>query len=174
MTPMMQSHEFAESAWPAMLRLYADSRIPPLCLSLQEEFDADIPLLLVLVLADLNGITCTPGAFEHFLADAALWRETVVRPLRTVRQALKQICATDEETALREDIKRIELQAEKLHVARLIMVLPADTCGIHALADVYLAECRLSPERRAASLSLFHDAWAQQAGAPTSTTPNHP
>jgi uncharacterized protein (TIGR02444 family) len=173
MTSLMQSPEFAESAWPAMLSLYADSRIPPLCLSLQEEFDADIPLLLVLVLADRNGITCMPEAFERFLADAALWRETVVRPLRAVRQAMKRVCATDAETALREDIKRTELQAEKLHVARLTKTLPADTGGIHALADVYLAKCRLSPERRAASLSLFHDTWARQAGAPTSTTPHH-
>jgi uncharacterized protein (TIGR02444 family) len=174
MTPMMQHTEFAERVWPEMLRLYADSRIPPLCLSLQEEFDADIPLLLVLVLADRNHITCTPEAFERFLADAAGWRETVVRPLRAVRQTMKQVCDTAEETALREDIKRVELQAEKLHVARLVASLPAETGGTPALADCYLAECRLPPDRRVASLSLFDDAYARQAGTLTSTTPHHP
>lgn len=174
MTSLMQSHEFAERAWPDMLRLYADPRIPALCLSLQDEFDADIPLLLVLLSADRHRLTCAPEAFERFLVDAARWRETVVRPLRGVRQTMKQDCTTDDENTLREDIKRIELQAEKLHVTRLTKSFPAAAGSIDALAERYLAHCHVPPDRRKASLSLLDDAYTRQAAASTPAAAHHP
>ncbi|WP_018897770.1 TIGR02444 family protein [Rhizobium sp. 2MFCol3.1] len=154
----MQKTGFAAHVWPNMILLYADSRIAQLCLSLQDEFDADVPVLLLLVLADRRGMSCEDEAFHKFLADAATWRELVVRPLRTLRRAMKGHCAPGAETALRENIKRIELQAERVHVARLAKafpVSPAREKREHDLADRYLIERGVPSEQRRDCLSLF-------------------
>jgi uncharacterized protein (TIGR02444 family) len=156
----MQQTSFADSVWPNMILLYLDSRVSDLCLSLQDEFDADVPVLLLLVLADQYGLSCEKDAFDRFVNGAAVWRDRVVRPLRSVRQAMKGHCATDSEAALREEIKRVELLAEKLHVARLAEAFPMDAPEQHPkydLADRYLADCGLSGERRSACLLLFDD-----------------
>lgn len=154
----MQQTGFTTNVWPNMILLYADSRISQLCLSLQDEFDADVPVLLLLVIADRRGISCEDEAFDQFLTDAATWRELVVRPLRTLRRAMKGRCEAGAETALREDIKRVELQAERLHVARLaeaFPVSPAAGNSKHDLADRYLIERGVPDEQRRDCLSLF-------------------
>ena len=154
----MQQTGFATNVWPNMILIYADKRIPQLCLSLQDEFGADVPVLLLLVIADRQGISCDDEAFKRFLADAAIWRELVVRPLRTLRRAMKGNCATGAETALRDDIKRVELQAEKLHVARLVEAFPVSFAAgkrEHDLADRYLIDRGVPGEQRRDCLSLF-------------------
>ncbi|MBO9123915.1 MULTISPECIES: TIGR02444 family protein [unclassified Rhizobium] len=154
----MQQTGFTTNVWPNIILLYADSRIAQLCLSLQDEFDADVPVLLLLVIADRRGMSCEHEAFDKFLADAASWRELVVRPLRTLRRAMKGHCAAGAETALRGDIKRIELQAERVHVARLaeaFPVSPARGTREHDLADRYLIERGVPGEQRRDCLSLF-------------------
>jgi uncharacterized protein (TIGR02444 family) len=160
----MQQAIFADGVWPNMILLYADRRVSQRCLSLQDTFDADVPVLLLLVLADRRGIACEEEAFDEFLAQAAEWRELVVRPLRTLRQTMKGHCATGAETALREDIKRVELQAERLHVARLAQAFPAGnhngTCK-RDLAERYLAERSVPEEQRRDCLALFDEVIAK-------------
>ncbi len=154
----MQQTGFATSVWPNMILLYADSRVSQLCLSLQDEFDADVPVLLLLVIADRRGISCEDAALDQFLAEAATWRELVVRPLRTLRRAMKGHCDAGAETALREDIKRVELQAERLHVARLAEAFPTSPVAgnsKHHLADRYLIERGVPSQQRRDCLSLF-------------------
>ncbi|MDS7594267.1 TIGR02444 family protein [Agrobacterium tumefaciens] len=154
----MQQTGFAAHVWPNMILLYADNKVAQLCLSLQDEFDADVPVLLLLVLADRHGMSCEDEAFDRFLADAATWRELVVRPLRAIRRAMKGRCDAGAETALREDIKRVELQAERLHIARLTEAFPVSSVAGKRepdLADRYLTERGVPSEQRRDCLALF-------------------
>lgn len=149
--------DLADSLWPEMVRLYAREHVSELCLSLQDEFDVDVPVLLFLVLTDRNGIGCDEHAFGRFLVEAARWRECVVRPLRTIRRAMKKHVMTTDESALREEIKRIELNAEKLHVSRLANAFPEGNDHKGTLAERYLTDRGLSADRRKAITALFRD-----------------
>lgn len=139
----MQQDTFAETLWPDMLRLYAMEGISSMCLRLQDEGDVDVPLLLFLVLADRHGLKCSEADFERLLSAASVWRETVVQPLRDIRRAMKGVFEREAETAFRDEIKRMELQAEKLHVSRLTGSFMPSASASGALVRRYLTEIRL-------------------------------
>jgi uncharacterized protein (TIGR02444 family) len=166
---MLQSR-FADSLWSDMNRLYKSRAVADLCISLQEEFDADVPVLLFLTLADRSGLGCEDHAFRIFLDLAGEWREHVVRPIRSVRQALKGHCSSVGESELREEIKRIELQAEKLHVVRLAGTFPGTGADAGELAYRYLRERGLSERMCRTALSVLADAVAC-LGAPDRSPP---
>ncbi|MDO1582503.1 TIGR02444 family protein [Rhizobium oryzicola] len=136
----MQDETFSEMLWPDMLRLYAMPDVAPLCLSLQDEADVDVPLLLFLVLADRHQLGCSAADLQTFLSAASQWRETVLRPLRDIRRAMKNAFDGEGETALRDEIKRLELQAEKQHVARLARNFTPSDGAVGLLARRYLTE----------------------------------
>ena len=156
----MPQSRFADSIWSDMNRLYKSRAVAELCISLQAEFDVDVPVLLFLTLADRSDLGCEDQAFRIFLDLAGDWREHVVRPLRSVRQALKGHCGSADESELREGIKRIELQAEKLHVVRLAENFPGTGAEARELALRYLTERGLSESVCRASLSVLADAVA--------------
>ena len=156
----MQQSRFADSLWSDMNRLYKSRAVAELCISLQAEFDVDVPVFLFLTLADRSGLGCEDQAFRIFLDLAGDWREYVVRPLKSVRQALKEHCGSADESELREEIKRIELQAEKLHVVRLAENFPGTGADARELAFRYLTERGLLESMSRASLSTLADAVA--------------
>lgn len=163
---MATMRSFAGSVWTDMLDLYAQAGVPELCLKLQDTYDVDVPVLLLLLLADRSGLYCSAEDFQRFLDGAEDWRERVVRPLRTIRRAMRTQPMTAEEAALRNDVKRIELQAEKLHVARLVAVFPAQAAGHGALAERYLADRGMPEKQRSVTVGLFEQAL-------TKSMPNH-
>lgn len=166
----MQDETFAETLWPDMLRLYAMADVAPLCLSLQDEADVDVPLLLFLVLADRHQLGCSDADLQSFLSAASQWRETVVRPLRDIRRAMKSTFDGEAEAALREEIKCIELRAEKQHVARLARDFAPSTGAPGALARRYLVVCALPAPLMQAFESVFPPAVAA-LGSKHSTGP---
>lgn len=151
----MLDADFVEAVWCDMGSLYQVPGISECCLALQDERDADIPLLLLLFLLDQAGITCRPDGFQAFLDTAAAWREQVIRPLRIVRRNMKACCVSEAERSLRDAVKKIELQAEKQHVARLVESFPATEGGMTRMAERYLAGRGAWPEEQRACLTAF-------------------
>lgn len=170
----MNDHDFPSRAWPDMCAAYRNSELGQACLSLQEAFAVDVPLLLLLCLSDRAGRTISDRGLAALVGEAGAWRETVIAPLRQVRQAMKHRFVATAEAALRDEIKRLELEAERQHVARLVGGFPA----IAAAADQgsarrYLATCGLTDEAATEFIEIFAAAHEAEIGRndPGSTAP---
>lgn len=114
----------AETLWRFAVRLYGEPGISDLCLELQDRHGVDVPLLLW---AAWVGVASGHALSTDELAAAEgavrLWRRDVVAPLRAVRRRLKQgplpIAPTAGSAALRDRLKTIELEAERLQLDAL-------------------------------------------------------
>jgi uncharacterized protein (TIGR02444 family) len=114
--------EPASSFWRFSLRFYALPDVAPACLQLQDEANVDVNLMLFLLFLAENGRAITRDDVARLDASIAPWRCEVVEPLRALRRRLKtgvgEITAATSE-GLRNMVKKIELEAERLEQAQL-------------------------------------------------------
>lgn len=148
---------FCRQVWPRMVSLYGAPGVGALCLALQDEFDADVPVLLFMVLADAAGEGLQPFDAERLTAAAAEWRTLAVLPLRRIRVALKDKATTPELQAFRSAIKASELEAERIEVARLAEAFEP-LAGPTGLAASCLSRLGVPPARSRSVLAALHDA----------------
>ena len=108
--------------WRFSLRFYALPDVAPACLALQDEANVDVNLMLFLLFLAENGRAITRDDVARLDASIAPWRTEVVEPLRAIRRRLKsgigEISAASSE-GLRNMVKKIELEAERLEQGRL-------------------------------------------------------
>jgi uncharacterized protein (TIGR02444 family) len=105
------------SFWDFSLAFYAMPRVADACLQLQDGCGADVNVLLFLLYRARNGCMLSVAEVRHIEALAAPWRQAVVVPLRTVRRVLKAPVGAFQPqvtAALRTEVKRIELAAERV------------------------------------------------------------
>jgi uncharacterized protein (TIGR02444 family) len=153
--------------WAFALALYARPGVAPACLRLQDELGVDVNVLLIALFAAAErGIAV--GGEEVAALDAAIarWRERVVAPLRSVRRDLKTEfpAAGAEGQTLREGVKALELEAEKVEQAMLARALDglprqgqADVeAAIFAVAAFYAG--KLISTEAAEALHVLRDA----------------
>jgi len=109
-----------ESFWDFSVRTYRTPGVPDACLSLQNDYGADVNM--VLFCCWIGGAS---GAFDDELFNraseySARWAENVVIPIREARTWMKLTgCNSDPVPtascmALREEIKSVEFAAEKM------------------------------------------------------------
>jgi uncharacterized protein (TIGR02444 family) len=115
------------SFWRFSLRFYALPGVAPACLQLQDEANVDVNLMLFLLFLAENGRVVTRDDVARLDASIAPWRSDVVEPLRAIRRRLKSgigdiPTATSE--GLRNMVKKIELEAERLEQGRLENAAP--------------------------------------------------
>lgn len=135
-----------DELWSFSTRLYSRPAVRSACLHLQDDCDADVCVILMLLwIAEEERSVAVPD-LRLLLQSSAPWRERVVQPLREVRRRLKDgpaIVAPDERIELRESLAAVELEAERLH------------CGL--LQELVRAVAsRPSPPRRHAALESLH------------------
>lgn len=164
---MSARDEYCRTAWPRMVALYGIAGIGALCLSLQDEWNADVPYLLFLVLAEAAGEGAEPADADRLREAAEAWRTLAVLPLRRLRVALKERATTPELQAFRASIKAAELEAERLQVLRLAEHF-APMAGPPDLAASYLASLGVPLPRSDATLAALRD------GARRVTSPSCP
>ena len=102
--------EFDNEFWRFSLVVYAAPKVADECLALQETFGIDVNLLLFCAwLGAARRVVLTQSDVER--ADAAVrnCHESVVHPLRGVRQTLKSICGDCD--GFRLKVKAIELRS---------------------------------------------------------------
>ncbi|WP_313554777.1 TIGR02444 family protein [Stutzerimonas nitrititolerans] len=105
--------------WSFSLACYARPGVERLCLELQEQ-GVDICLLLCGAWLEARAITCTPQRLERLRQLADHWQHEVVTPLRSLRQNWRGAAQSDPQlNALREQLKALELAAEKTLLGRL-------------------------------------------------------
>jgi uncharacterized protein (TIGR02444 family) len=118
--------------WTFSLRLYAEDGVADACLALQDRQGVDVNLLFFLLWAAANGRRLSIAEVRALVALTEDWRGAVVVPLRLVRRALRTPpVAIDAAAAaaLRQDIKKAELESERLQQAALFAHCPIDALG---------------------------------------------
>ncbi len=119
-----------DAFWAFSVRVYARPEVARSCLGLQDGIGADVNLLLFCCWVAANG----GGALDaedlgRLVARARPWQEQVLRPLRRLRRLLR----SSEDLAavpgprreeLREGIKRLELEAERIEQALIVAAGP--------------------------------------------------
>ena len=99
--------------WEWALEAYARPGVPEACLTLQDAHGQNTSLLLWAVHAE----TADPDLLARAVEAAKAWDHTALVPLREVRRALKPPLPPFEDharLALREEVKALELAAERL------------------------------------------------------------
>jgi len=130
-----------ESFWNFAIRTYGSEGIPEACLALQDERGADVNVLLFCC-----WMGATRGEFETKTLDKVLefshvWADRVVRPLRGVRNWMKNEGCPDPDIPvegcmnLRERIKKVELEAEQMQeiiMESLVETIPEVSLSVAA------------------------------------------
>ncbi|MBI1204084.1 MAG: TIGR02444 family protein [Rhodopseudomonas sp.] len=108
--------------WAFSLSVYARPGVATECLALQNERNVDVNFLLFVAwLGHAYALTLSDETLTSIDANIAVWRDTAVRPLRTIRQRLKPLPTMSEPAAqeLRAQIAQLELRAEQIEQAML-------------------------------------------------------
>lgn len=166
-----------DAFWHYSLAFYARPGVAEACLCLQDEAGVDVNVLLYLLYLAETGWTLDASAIERLEILVVPWRDAVVRPLRGVRQAMKSdlgALSSARVQALRNEVKRIELEAERLQQESMQEVASPAALGAiahtdrHAAARASLAayEARCAPFPGAAVTVLLTAHAASTSRAP--------
>ncbi|WP_264310790.1 TIGR02444 family protein [Pseudomonas putida] len=131
--------------WNHALALYARAGVEEACLGVQA-LGGDVCLLLCATWLQARGVAANDERAQALRNIAAPWQREVVTPLRGLRQQWRTAAHTDTQlAALREQLKGLELQAEKALLERLQARSQQWPAGSHEPADDWLA--RLAPDQ---------------------------
>ena len=118
--------------WTFSLRFYRLDGVAPACLALQDERGVDVNVLLFLLFIATQGRGLTQADVAEINAAMEDWRREAVVPLRAVRRFLRAPPAAidaAQAAALRERIKAVELEAERLEQEALYALRPMADWG---------------------------------------------
>ncbi|WP_207238486.1 TIGR02444 family protein, partial [Pseudomonas sp. GW458-11-11-14-TSB1] len=105
--------------WSFSLSTYAQPGVEPACLQLQSA-GINVCLLLCGLWLGERGVAFNEYRLQQLRSVAEPWDADVVRPLRALRVNWKVVAADDGElNALREQVKALELEAERHLLVRL-------------------------------------------------------
>ena len=128
----------ASPFWRFSLRIYGTPGVPAACLTLQDGSGVDVNVLLFGLFAASEGRQLAGADVAAIAAAIEPWRLQAVVPLRGVRRFLKDTPAGFEAQdipALRQRVKMMELEAERLQQEVLHSSWPVDKLGVAAPAD---------------------------------------
>jgi uncharacterized protein (TIGR02444 family) len=105
--------------WSFSLTLYARPGVEQACLQLQSA-GVSVCLLLCAAWLGQRGIACDEQRLQQLRGVAQAWDADVVQPLRALRVHWKYAATGDAELhSLREKVKSLELEAERILILRL-------------------------------------------------------
>lgn len=133
--------------WTFSLAVYGGPGVPPACLRLQDEHGADVNVVLCALWLGTLGRALEPADALALGTAVAPWCEEVVQPLRRVRRWLKEPAETFAGAAtekLRERLKAVELESERLQQEALAAFVQTRTPGKPATASPALLEANLA------------------------------
>ena len=165
MTDMMQS-----PFWRFSLTIYRVPGVPQACLTLQDKHGVDVNVMLYALFLAREGRALPSAELADIIAAMSSWKSNVVVALRGVRRVMKEpadamgsaAAAFDSAAvlALRDRIKAVELEAERLQQEALYALKPAGEWG-RALAPLEAAPANI--DAYAQALGAEFDAAARQA-----------
>ncbi|MCL7462723.1 TIGR02444 family protein [Pseudomonas sp. NW5] len=115
-----------QELWDFAAALYARPALAQHCLTAQDEYGADVCLLLTALWLEQRGQPLDRALAARLQQVAGDWQQAVCTPLRTLRRAWKAAAATDAALAgLRQQLASLELDAERCLLARLQQCIDA-------------------------------------------------
>jgi uncharacterized protein (TIGR02444 family) len=115
--------------WDFSLQLYSRPDVASACLALQDQYAADVNLLLFCC---WQGHIAAPVLYrsdlQRLMTLGAAWHDTVIRPLRLLRRQLKSEVANipgQHAGWLRRKVQQLEIDAEHIHQLALAQAYPA-------------------------------------------------
>jgi len=149
-----------QGLWDWALAAYRAPGVADACLSLQDVNGQNVPLLLWAAWAATTGRALDEETVEAGCDAAKAWDRVAVTPLRAVRRTLKLPVPDIDDgarEALREQVKAVELAAERYLLAGLEALVP-DPAGtprapIEGLVTVARAWSRVVPRPALIALS---------------------
>ncbi len=157
------SKKVASPFWRFSLRIYGAQGVPAACLTLQDGSGVDVNVLLFGLFAASQGRQLGPRDMSAIIAAIEPWRLQAVVPLRGVRRFLKETPQGFEQQdipALRQRVKMLELEAERLQQEVLYSSWPMETLGTPAPAA---GAARANMDAYAAALGAQFDSGAVNA-----------
>ena len=160
-----------QDLWRFSLAFYRRPGVADACIALQDNAGVDVNVMLYLLYLAARGRQVHADDMIRIESVAAVWRDAVVDPLREIRRKLKAPLGAFEPavtSALRDDIKRSELAAERIEQQALesLMTLDAAPPDIHARLAYARANMAVYADRLGSlppePLQLILDAFAQQ------------
>jgi uncharacterized protein (TIGR02444 family) len=116
-----------EALWRFSLAVYSAPGVAERLIELQDRYGLDVNLALFAAWLGWSGRgRASRALLERAETAIAPWRRAVVEPLRGVRRALKAREDVEGAAALREAVKRAELDAERAAQKQLVRLLPGD------------------------------------------------
>ena len=115
--------------WRFSLEFYRRPGVADACIALQDEAGVDVNVMLYLLYLAARGRQVHADEMARIEAVTAVWRDAVVVPLREIRRKLKAPLGEFEPTvtsSLRDDVKRIELSAERIEQQALESLIALD------------------------------------------------
>ncbi|WP_170146118.1 TIGR02444 family protein [Rhodoplanes elegans] len=103
--------------WRFSLATYRKPSVAEACLALQDDHGVDVNVLLFVMWLGTQGRRLDAGEILRVRDAAAGWAGDVVVPLRMIRRCLKDappLVASAAAQAFRTQVKRLELEAERL------------------------------------------------------------
>jgi uncharacterized protein (TIGR02444 family) len=128
----MPTNGAIETFWDFSVRTYRTESVPDACLSLQNDYGADVNMLLYCCWIGAHLGKFDADLFAQASNFSTQWAGNVVIPLRSARTWMKktgcdgEIVATDDCMQLREEIKTVEFACEKMQQQVLESLLPAE------------------------------------------------
>ena len=118
--------------WTFSLALYRTPGVPAACIVLQDECGVDVNVLLFALWLAKEGRTVRSDDLAEADLAISVWRNEAVRPFRAVRRFLREPHAAMESVAaaaLRDKVKAVELESERLQQEALFGLKPAANWG---------------------------------------------
>ncbi len=115
-------HRSESPFWRFSLRFYGRPNVADACLALQDVAAADVNVVLFLLFAAEQKRRLCADEIARLDSAVAQWRDTVIRPLRALRRALKpgiDFVPGAISEGFRAQIKRLELESEQIEQHRL-------------------------------------------------------
>lgn len=113
---MVQQNNDIVALWGYACNLYQKEGVKDVCLSLQDIYQVNVPLLLFLSWLATRACDLTGPQKEEVENIVSLWSKNCIEPLRLIRQRMKAVTigvGQKDWVALREQVKQLELAAEK-------------------------------------------------------------
>ncbi len=124
--------------WTFSLRIYGRPGVPAACLALQNGSGVDVNVMLFGLFLANAGRSLDAADVAAIASAVEAWKADVVVPLRRVRTLLKSSPAVVDSAgaaALRDRVKAVELEAERLQQEALFAAFPAATTGAPRARD---------------------------------------
>jgi uncharacterized protein (TIGR02444 family) len=118
--------------WRFSLGFYRQPGVADACIALQDENGVDVNVLMFFLWFATQQKEITSDQARAVWEQAALWRDHVVAPLRSVRRKLKEglpLVPRDIAEFFRTRIKAAELESERLEQEALFAMIPSIEAG---------------------------------------------